>query len=332
MDDFPRVSSDPNSPLRSSMIDLDMAEPDSDYRPSTSGSESTYTGSTYTASDNPFNLESQLTLTSNNNRASIHAKSQSEPNQSVPGLLTPQQYDAEGQPIHADLHHPMHARGVSSVSQMHPKAPATSIPPLTHRNQRSQQIWDGWSHTHAYGLGSDDQSPPMSVTTDTSLSEEDVDELWDTFERLSLMGQRKFQSYGPLRSARRLGNTSVDESASQFGLGVGVGSDTDTDYPYTAESDSSSPPYAIHRHSRVSAGPNGRPLVEFPIPRGPDMEALLGVDQDPRVLQDMLLKAATELRDGTRASRDLLRAMKLSEVEEEDVDQSTVRLPSRGRE
>lgn len=318
------------------MIDLDMAMPDDDYRPSTSGSESTYTGSTYTASDNPFNLESQLTLTSNNNRASIHSKSQSEPNHAVSGLLTPQQYDAQGQPINQDAHHlSMHARGVSSVSQMHPKAPAISIPPLTaHRPQRSQQIWDGWSHTLAYGLGSADQSPPMSVTTDTSLSEEDVDELWDTFDRLARLQQRKHQSYGPLRSAHRLGNTSVDSSSdSRFGLGLGLGSDTETDYPYTAESDSSSPPYAYHRHSHVSAGPNGRPLVDFPVPRGPSVEALLRVHDDPSVLQDMLLKSAMDLRDGTRASRDLLRAMKLSEVADgEELDQSTVRLPSRGRD
>jgi hypothetical protein len=73
--------------------------------------------------------------------------------------------------------------------------------------------------------------------------------------------------------------------------------------------------------------------VDFPIPRGPDVEGLLGVESDPRIMQELLLKSAMELRDGTRASRDLLRAMKLSEVEEEgEVDQSTVRLPSRGRE
>lgn len=334
-DDFPRVSSDPNSPLRSSMIDLDMATVE-DYRPSTSGSESTYTGSIYTASENPFNLEDQVQLSQNNHRASFHMKSQSEPNHAVPGLLTPQQYDEQGLPTNQDPHHPsMHARGVSSVSQMqgHLKPPATSIPPLTtHRpNQRSQQIWDGWSHTHAYGLRSDDQSPPMSVTTDTSLEEEDVDELWDTFERLTMQAQRKYQSYAPLRSARRTESSdSTDPRAT--GLGLGVGSDTDDNYPYT--SDSSSPPYAYHRHSRVSAGPNGRPLVDFPIPRGPDVEALLGVDTDPRAVQDMLLKSAMELRDGTRASRDLLRAMKLSEVEEDEheLDQSTVRLSSRGRE
>lgn len=311
------------------MIDLDKAEPDFDYRPSTSGSESTYTGSTYTASDNPFNLESQLTLTSNNNRASIHSKSQSEPNHAVPGLLTPQQYDAEGQPVNLDPHHLIHARGASSVSQMQPKAPATSIPPL-HRAQRSQQIWDGWSHTHAYGLGSADQSPPMSVTTDTSLSSEDVDELWDTFERLTLLGQRKYLSYGALRSARRTGNSSVDDT--NLGLGLSTTDTDDSDVPYTASEASSSPPYAFHRHSRVSAGPNGRPLVEFPVPTGPDVELLMGVQQDPRAMQDLLLKAAMELRDGTRASRDLLRAMRLSEVEEGELDQSTVRLSSRGQE
>ncbi|KAH6638026.1 hypothetical protein C7974DRAFT_411474 [Boeremia exigua] len=339
-DGFPRVSSDPNSPLRSSMIDLDMATVE-DYRPSTSGSESTYPASIYTANDNPFNLEDQVQLSQNNHRASFHMKSQSEPNHAVPGLLTPQQYDEQGLPTNQDPHHPsMHARGVSSVSQMqaHNKPPATSIPPLNshHSHQRSQQIWDGWSHTHAYGLGSDDQSPAMSVTTDTSLSEEDVDELWDNFERLTLHAQRKFQSYGPLRSARRLGNTSVDESSDprMASLHLGIGSDTDETYPYTAESDSSSPSYAYHRLSRVSAGPNGRPLVDFPVPRGPDVEALLGVDSDPRVLQELLLKGAIELRDGTRASRDLLRAMKLSEVEEGEIeiDQSTVRMSSRGGE
>lgn len=351
---YPRVSSDPNSPLRSSMIDLDMATID-DYRPTTSGSESTYTGSNFTANDNPFNLEDQVQLSQNNHRASFHMKSQSEPNHAVPGLLTPQQYDDQGQPTNPDSHHPsMHARGLSSVSQMQAqnKPPATSIPPLTshHRpNQRSQQMW-GWSHTHAYGLGSDDRSPAMSVTTDTSLSEEDVDELWDTFERLTLHAQqqRKHQTYGPLRSARRAHNSSFDGDAVQ-GLGLSATgfseTDTDTDSAYlyssstNVESDSSSPRSAAlyHRHSRVSAGPNGRPLVEFPVPRGPDVDALCaGGEGEGRALQDALLRGAVELRDGTRACRDLLRAMKLSEVEEQgewegesELDQSTVRL-SRG--
>ncbi|OSS55062.1 hypothetical protein B5807_00858 [Epicoccum nigrum] len=351
---YPRVSSDPNSPLRSSMIDLDMATVD-DYRPTTSGSESTYTGSNFTANENPFNLEDQVQLSQNNHRASFHMKSQSEPNHAVPGLLTPQQYDDQGQPTNPDSHHPsMHARGLSSVSQMQAqnKPPATSIPPLTshHRpNQRSQQIWDGWSHTHAYGLGSDDRSPAMSVTTDTSLSEEDVDELWDTFERLTLHAQqqRKYQTYGPLRSARRMHNSSFDGDAVQ-GLGLSATgfseTDTDTDSAYlysstNVESDSSSPRSAAvyHRHSRVSAGPNGRPLVEFPVPRGPDVDALCaGGEGEGRALQEALLRGAVELRDGTRACRDLLRAMKLSEVEEAgewdgegELDQSTVRL-SRG--
>lgn len=314
------------------MIDLDMAMVE-DYRPPTSGSESTYTASSYTASDNPFNLEDQVQLSQNNHRASFHMKSQSEPNHAVPGLLTPQQYDEQGLPTSQASHHAsMHARGLSSVSQMqaHAKPPMTSIPSLsTHRPQRSQQTWDGWSHTHAYGLSSDDQSPPMSVTTDTSLEDENVDELWDTFERLTLQAQRKYQSYAPLRSSRRT-ESRDDQDPRVAPLGLGLGSDTDDNYPYT--SDSSSPPYAYHRHSRVSAGPNGRPVVDFPIPRGPDVEALLGVEIDPRAMQDALLKSAMELRDGTRASRDLLRGMKLCEVEEEGVDQSTVRLPSRGRE
>jgi hypothetical protein len=324
-DDYPEISSAPGSPLRTSMIDLDMAMVE-DYRPSTSGSE-IYTAGTERMNDNPFNLEDQVQLSENNHRASFHMKSQSEPNHAVPGLLTPQQYDEQGQPTKQDPHHPgMHARGVSSVSQIqgHAKPAAHNIGGgQYHRgNQRSQQvIWDGWSHTMAYGLSSDDQSPPMSVTTDTSLEEEDVDELWDHFERLNLQTHRRFQSSAPLRSSRRTDSAST--SLNTYTLD----SDTDDSYhPYSSSSDfdhdlpSQQNPY---RKSTVSVGPNGKPLVDFPIPRGPDVEALLGVDMDARVMQDLLLKSAIELRDGTRASRDLLRAMRLQDVEGEGEDEET---------
>ena len=337
-DDYLQISSAPGSPLRTSMIDLDMAMVE-DYRPSTSGSESAYTAGTERM-ENPFNLEDQVQLSQNNHRASFHMKSQSEPNHAVPGLLTPQQYDEQGHPTNQDPHHPsMHTRGVSSASQV--QAPAKPPPNNIgsgqyHRgNQRSQQIiWDGWSHTMAYGLSSDDQSPPMSVTTDTSLEEEDVDELWDNFERLNIQAQRRFQSFAPLRSSRRTDSTATTLTNNTYNLD----SDTDDTYPYSSDSayDDLPPSNNAFRKSTVSVGPNGKPLVEFPIPRGPDPEALLGVDADPRVMQDLLLKSARELRDGTRASRDLLRAMRLNEVQEEgnagegsraqEQEQGTVRL------
>lgn len=321
-DDYPRVNSTPNSPLRTSMIDLDMAMVGDYRRPSTSGSESAYTAGTERM-DNPFNLEDQVQLSQNNQRASFHTKSQSEPNHAVPGLLTPQQYDEQGQPTSSDPHHPsMHARGVSSASQVqaHAKqAPNSITGGQYHRsNQRSQQIiWDGWSHTMAYGLSSDDQSPPMSVTTDTSLEEEDVDELWESFERLNLQSQRRYQSYAPLRSARRTDSTATTLTANTSNYGLDSDTD-DTSYPYSSDSAYDDlPPQNQFRKSTVSVGPNGKPLVEFPIPRGPDIESLLGVEADPRIMQDMLLKSAMQLRDGTRASRDLLRAMRLEEVNEE---------------
>ncbi|KAF1840373.1 uncharacterized protein K460DRAFT_297054 [Cucurbitaria berberidis CBS 394.84] len=335
IDDYPQISSAPGSPLRTSMIDLDMATVE-DYRPSTASSESAYTAGTERM-DNPFNLEDQVQLSQNNHRASFHMKSQSEPNHAVPGLLTPQQYDEQGKPTNQDPHHPsMHARGVSSASQVqsHTKPPPNNIAGgQYHRsNQRSQQIiWDGWSHTMAYGLSSDDQSPPMSVTTDTSLEEEDVDELWDNFERLTLQNQRRYQSFAPLRSSRRTDSTSTTLTNNTYNLD----SDTDDTYPYSSDSTYDEPPSQNQfRKSTVSVGPNGKPLVEFPVPRGPAPEALLGADADPRVMQDLLLKSAMELRDGTRASRDLLRAMRLNEVQEEGSataessgqDQGTVRL------
>ncbi|KAI8939850.1 hypothetical protein NX059_003586 [Plenodomus lindquistii] len=388
IDDYPEIISAPPSPLRSSMIDLDMAMVET-YRPSTSGSDAITTAGTERMNDNPFNLEDQVQLSENNQRASFHMKSQSEPNHAVPGLLTPQHYDEQGAPMTNDARS-LHARGVSSASQVRDRdqptsnnnnnaalkllnqkdrsgsSTSTSTAPSHRSAQRSGQIiWDGWSHTTAFGLSSDDHSPPMSVTTDTSLEEEDVDELWDAFERTTLHPQRRWNSYAPLRSARSV----VSNGTSMFGSGLDSDTDVDVDadgddgyHPYSSDSayddsvsvsaSASVPPTSV-RKSTVSVGPGGRPLVDFPVPRGPDVEKLVmgggggggvgignggGLYNMEKTLADMLLKSAMELRDGTRAGRDLLRAMKLEEKdeerevggvqghEEEGVDSSTVRL------
>lgn len=355
IDDYPEIISAPPSPLRSSMIDLDMAMVNT-YRPSTAGSDALLTASTGRLNDNPFNLEDQVQLSENNHRASFHMKSQSEPNHPVPGLLTPQQFDEQGAPVTGDHQRSLHARGVSSASQVrdHPstkllsKDSATVGPAPYHKSaQRSQQLlWDGWSHTSAFGLGSDDQSPPMSVTTDTSLEEEeDVDELWDVFERATLHPQRRWNSYAPLRSAR-----SVVSHSTLGGLDSDTEVDTETDdgdtssayHPYSSDSvydegpnpasasgllpQMSSLPPAVARKTTVSVGPGGRPIVVFPVPRGPDVDRLLAAggsgggrgEMERKVLADMLLKSALELRNGTRAGRDLLRAMRLEEVEDDE--------------
>lgn len=317
-DDYPHVNSAPESPLRTSVIDLDMAMVD-DYRPGTSGSASTTTHSAATEQmhDNPFNLEDQVHLSQNNNRTSYHTKSQSEPNHAIPGLLTPQSHDDQGIPTNIDPHHPsMHARGVSSVSQMQAqfKPPSNQISSTYHRaSQRPQQIaGDGWSHSSAYGLGSDD-SPPMSVTTDTSADDEDIDEAWDTFEKITVAQNRY---------PRSRHNDSRDEHPTS----------SDVEDGYSADVSYDELPHPI----RVSVGPNGKPLVDFPIPNGPDPESLLGIDADPLMLQDALWKSTLELRDGLRGSRDLLKAMRLEDVkpmeefpEEKEVEvdgQSTVRV------
>jgi len=128
---------------------------------------------------------------------------------------------------------------------------------------------------------------------------------------VSRRGQR---APAPLRPSRRNDSNSLTSTT------YTLDSDTDDTYnPYSSSSDfdthelhASSNPY---RKSTLSVGPNGKPLVEFPIPNGPDVQALLGIDVDMRAMQDALLKTAMELRDGTRASRDLLRAMRLQDVE-----------------
>ena len=285
-DDFPRMSSTPSSPLRTSMIDLDMAMVE-DYRPSTPGSDLIHTASTST--DNPFNLEDQVHLSRTNPRASFHFQSKSEPNQSVPGMLTPLTQ--------------AHGRGVSSASHV-----------------KKKQSAGGWSHvTAVYGPGSAE-----TVGTDTSLEEEDVDSLWEVFERgLSpRLGSASSQSQSRNGSASRR-NTP--------GGGGNFLSDTDTDYTSHSDSPPSHPlshPRSHYRKSRVSAGPNGRPVVIFPIPKALDPVALMGLggrgDRGGQgdglsglgdSIEDFLLKSALELRDGTRAGRDLLRAMRLESVE-----------------
>ncbi|KAH7408105.1 hypothetical protein DE146DRAFT_776369 [Phaeosphaeria sp. MPI-PUGE-AT-0046c] len=303
-DDFPRVSDSPESPLRASMIDLDMAMVQ-DYRPSTSGSDATNV--TNNVNENPFNLEDQVQLSQNNHRASYHFQSKSEPNQTVPGLLTPQQQDANAT---------QHARGVSSASQLkHPQHNISSAPqsqyPQHRQNQRSQNLpWETWSHSLAYGLGSDDQSqsPPMSVTTDTSLEDEDVDDLWDAFERKRLRAQARHQAT-PSHPDKPL-------STSDFELT----DDTADEYPYSSEDDL--PLARQYRKSRVSAGRNGKPLVEFPVPRGVEPEVLCALGAGGEAgLEELLLRSCGELRDGVRAGRDLLRAMRLEEVRGEGMEE-----------
>ncbi|KAF2464063.1 kinase-like protein [Lindgomyces ingoldianus] len=305
-DDYPRIISAPDSPLRTSMIDLDMANID-DYRPSTadSASTSTYTAGTEATNGNPFDLEDQVHLSQNNNRASYHMKSQSEPNHAIPGLLTPNAYDEQEYPTEQGHPHSMHARGVSSVSQMQVKPPPNN---MGYSRQRSQQVvWDSWSHQAAYNI---DESPPASVSTSGSAEDEDsVDELWEQYERQAQQSQRRLYDRGPssMRS-RRTASTDDDLARS---------SDADAE-EYADDNDGLAFQRPATRTStlisRVSVGPNGKPLVDFPVPRGPDPEALVGVESDPIILSNALWKSTTELRDGLRASRDLLKAMRLEEM------------------
>ena len=284
--DYPTLS--PDSPLRASIIDLDMAMVES-YRPSTSGSDALGT-----PSDNPFNLEDQVQLSTNNRRQSYHFQSKSEPNQSVPGLLTPQQQDEQG-------HAHAHARGVSSASQVQSNVRRDGMPQSAPYHGHKQS-WDGWSHAHAYGLGSDEQSPPLSVMTDTSL-DEDIDDLWDAFERVSVGPVPVHQQH-----ARRANSSTTDTDT--------YSSDSDFPLPLPIATP------AMNRKSRVSAGPNGRPLVDFPVLGGVDVNALMGAGAGGMGagvgvgMAELLLRGCVELRDGTRAGRDLLRGMRLSEVQE----------------
>jgi serine/threonine protein kinase len=296
-DDYPRIESAPNSPLRTSMIDLDMANVD-DYRPSTSGSAATsaYTAGGDQMTGNPFDLEDQVQLSETNNRASFHMKSQSEPNHAIPGLLTPQTHDEQGNLTNADPHHPsMHARGVSSASQMQSKPPSINMPYSRQRNQL-QPHWDGWNQQEGPNT---QQSSPASASPATSAEDEFLaEERWNELEKEALN-----YKHGHFSGYRHRLTTSQDDDLR-----------SDMEDNYASESSYDVP---SSRMSRVSVGPNGRPLVDFPMPRGPDPEALFGVNANLEALSQALLKSSLDMREGLRASRDLLRGMRLADVGEQ---------------
>lgn len=98
-DDFHFSHSAPGSPERTSMIDLDFADINNFVpRPPTAASMvDSFTGSNDAdiTTGNPFDLEEQAQLSQNNNRASYHRQSQSEPHKRISGLLTPGDQDDE---------------------------------------------------------------------------------------------------------------------------------------------------------------------------------------------------------------------------------------------
>ncbi|EKG22028.1 hypothetical protein MPH_00619 [Macrophomina phaseolina MS6] len=97
-DDFHFSHSAPGSPERTSMIDLDFADISFVPRPPTATSMvDSFTGSNDAdiTTGNPFDLEEQAQLSQNNNRASYHRQSQSEPHKRISGLLTPGDQDDE---------------------------------------------------------------------------------------------------------------------------------------------------------------------------------------------------------------------------------------------
>ncbi|GME22261.1 Serine threonine protein [Neofusicoccum parvum] len=109
-DDFHFSHSAPGSPERTSMIDLDFADISFVPRPPTASSMvDSFTGSNDAdiTTGNPFDLEEQAQLSQNNNRASYHRQSQSEPHKRISGLLTPGDQDDEKAQGYVSDHGPM---------------------------------------------------------------------------------------------------------------------------------------------------------------------------------------------------------------------------------
>ena len=276
-------SSAPDSPMRTSLIDLDIAAVH-ENRPSTASSASTsvFTAGTEVTNGNPFDLEDQVHVSQTSNRGSYHMKTQSEPAHAIAGLLTPDEFDEDSE--HGLEQTSNHYSSLSSISQA--AAQMSSGGAGFARPRAIQPPLDRWNHANAYGI---DESPPTLSATAMLDDEEPVDELWDAFERQLTQAGHDFDPLAPEPL-----------------------SDADTYQNGSALVDSLNEPGRLAR-SQVSVGVNGKPVVDFPVPRGPDPEALQ-LDADASVMEDALLKSCFELRDGVRATRNLLRTMKCAEV------------------
>jgi len=332
-DDFYQSNSTPDSPLRTSMIDLDLANLTELTRPSTadsatnSATDSAYTAGTEFPNGNPFDLEDQVQLSQNNNRASYHTKSQSEPTHTLPGLLTPHDHDTEhgygsdqGPPPH---HGNFHGRGASvsqtqSVSTQQPtKPPPNNIGyGLGTRQRPNQSAWDAWNRSVAHSAAQNEagfapydaeygtNSPPISLSANISADDEEVEYLWDKLE-----GSGVPRHWPPTRPRRTPsqddGLAALPSDMDDYSVGPLATDDFVDSLPSRVDISSAPPRNGL----RAPAGPNGRPLVDFPIPKGPDPEALLW-DAEPEVLESELLRATREFMGGLKVARGVLRSMR----------------------
>jgi len=141
--------------------------------------------------------------------------------------------------------------------------------------------------------------PPISLH-----DEEEVEYLWDKLE-----GSGALRHWPPTRPRRTPsqddGLAALPSDMDDYSVGP-LATDDFVDSLTSRVDISSAPP---RNGLRAPAGPNGRPLVDFPIPKGPDPEALLW-DAEPEVLESELLRATREFMGGLKVARGVLRSMR----------------------
>ncbi|EON64207.1 STE/STE20/YSK protein kinase [Coniosporium apollinis CBS 100218] len=175
------LSAAPESPNRTSMIDLDFADPTvytTTYPgqtitvstipsavPSPSTPRSVQTTST---SGHPFDLEDQVQLSRNSNRASFHMKSQSEPVHELPGLLTPAEIiDPDSWNSDQDT---LHSRAISQSTV----GSATSIP-ATNRRVPRRRHWENFSQDFSRPIAPVAAAAQVADDSDHYFSESNYD-------------------------------------------------------------------------------------------------------------------------------------------------------------
>ncbi|KAF2806849.1 kinase-like protein [Mytilinidion resinicola] len=301
-EDF-QLSSAPESPLRTSMIDLDMAYIAESQRPSTANSATDADAT----NENPFNLEDQVKRTSTNNRASFHRPTQSEPMQQVLGLLTPSDEDPEhgygSDQDQSSYHGSLHTRG-ASVSQQDMKPPPSNIRQRPHQSHHQPSAWDTWNHNAAYDSEYSTSSPPPSYNTDLSADDdESLDELWDQIEALTTGDLSQWPPRRPRRSPSQ--DNDIANLPSDLDDFPHASSETILD-TLTQPGMASAPP---RNGLRAPPGPGGRLTVNFPIPRGPDPEVLAS-DTDPDLMAKEIRRSTWEMYNALHVTHQAFSAVK----------------------
>lgn len=290
-DDFYHTTSAPQSPQRTSMIDLDLADPYEMARPATAMSIADSVNADVTTG-NPFDLEDQVQLSQKAKRTSYHRNTRSEPKPArESGLLTPsnREYGSDQGPG---------SPGFQSSRATTTDTSSSSTRSRRHRRGDNDTSMSSFDTTQIENDDSYDEGGLYSATYDPNSIEAGCagrgssQDLREAMEGDGLYLRPK-PSHGGRQRVSVGGTTIISTSTSSSSL---------RQHAYSNST-------AARIHGKASGVTESvRPIIDWPLPTGPDPRALQW-DADPELVAHELERECRETIEAltmfTRAMRTL---------------------------